>query len=629
MGLAHDPSLMPRAPQPNPRPATPVPAGWAATTLPPAGDGLPAQQMRAPVPRDVIWDHGASAGLAEALIMMVDDEALNSEVTGTLLQEAGYRRFVHTDQPELALAMMRQQVPGILLLDMSMPRVSGLEILAQVREDPLLREVPVIVMTSSTETKLDALAAGATDFLLKPVDASELSLRIRNALAAHEYREHLAQHDPLTGLPNKLRYRKAVAEVVALAQEAGTSGALLHVGVDGLGRINDALGRGVGDQVLQRLAKRLEACVQTEAAGELSSQQHDPSLYRHDGDEFAVLVPHVDGLPSAAAFISKLLEDGTVRFRRGNAPEVFVTCSIGVTVFPTDGTDPDILMRNAGLALHHAKRARDDRYEFFVPRFNQDAVRRLDLGAELRGALEREQIELLFEPRVELAGGRLAAAQAQLRWKHASGRVIEGDELMDLAGTSDMDLALTGWLFDRVRRHLRDWQAAGHALVPVGVKAPLAHIQPRELAHLVNAALGAGLDPRLLCIELQQVEGMANRDALILTALRVKGVRFALDRFGATASVGHLRQMMVDEIRVDPSFTQALAEGEEQQDLLLGLGDLARRLRLACVATGIDDGRQLAFLRAHEWPQGQGAAIGAALGANAFAQKWLAGGQRS
>src|SRR3954469_17610382 len=353
----------------------------APTVFAPGEDKLTEQELRALSPQEMIWRHRSVAGLSEALIMMVDDEQLNIEMTQAFLIDAGYKHFVHTDLPEQAMAMLRKERPGVLLLDLSMPKVSGLDILAEMRDDPLTRHIPVIVLTISTDpqVKLRALALGAMDFLSKPVDPSELGLRIRNTLAASAYREYLSQHDSLTALPNKQRYRQHVAEVLAVSKAQGSSGALLHVGVDALARINDALGRTVGDQMLQRIAKRLASCVQTEAGGELSSERHNPTLYRFDGDEFAVIVPYMDGVHTAAAFINKLLEDGTVSFHRPGAPEVFVTCSIGVSVFPSDGMDADLLTRNAGLALRHAKQAGAHRYEFFSPRFNELAQSRLDL----------------------------------------------------------------------------------------------------------------------------------------------------------------------------------------------------------------------------------------------------------
>ncbi|RYF17255.1 MAG: GGDEF domain-containing response regulator [Comamonadaceae bacterium] len=598
------------------------------TVFAPGEDRLSEQELRALSPQDMLWSHRSSAGLSQALIMMVDDEMLNIEMTQAFLMEAGYRHFVQTDQPELAVPMMRREVPGVLLLDLSMPRVSGLEILAAMRDDAVLRHVPVIVLTSSTDpqVKLKALALGAMDFLSKPVDPSELGLRIRNTLAASAYREYLSQHDALTGLPNKQAYRRDAANVLSEATANGHSGALLHIGVDALGRINDALGRVLGDQLLQRVAKRLASCVQTEAGGELSSDQHQPSLYRFDGDEFAVIVPYMEGVHSAAAFINKLLEDSTVSFRRQGAPELFVTCSVGVSVFPGDGLDPDVLTRNAGLALRHAKQAGPHRYEFFSPQFNEQAMSRLDLSAELRHAIGRDEIELLYEPVVDLANTRLVGAGTIVRWKHASGRIIEGDELLELAGSSEMDVALTEWVLDQLRKHVKNWRAAGLQPVTIGVKASLAHMHPRDLVHLVNAAVAGGIEPKLLSLELQQMSALQDlpaKEVASVVALRRKGLRLSLDRFGATASVAQLRQLPCDEIKVDASFMRDLEKDSTLQAMLLGLGDFGKRVRVTCVACGVDTPQKLEFLRKHGWDQAQGLVFGEPLSGLNFAARWL------
>lgn len=601
------------------------------TVFAPGDDRVSAQELRAFSRPQALTRDRTAAGVADALIMMVDDEMLNIEMTQAFLVEAGYRRFVHTDQPENAIGMMRKELPAVLLLDLSMPRVSGLDILELMRVHPVLRHVPVIVLTGSTDpqVKLQALALGAMDFLSKPVDPSELGLRIRNTLAASAYREYLARHDALTGLPNKQRYRTVVAEVVAATMAGGGAGALLHVGVDALGRINDALGRVVGDQLLARVAKRLASCVQTESGGELSSAQHDPTLYRFDGDEFAIVVPCMEG-GSAAAFISKLLEDTAVSFRRPSAPEVFVTCSIGVSVFPADGTDPDLLVRNAGLALRHAKQGGAHRFEFFSPRFNAQAQSRLDFSAELRHAIGRDEIDLLYDPFVELDGGRVVGAQGVLRWRHASGRVVLGDALLELASRSEMDVALTEWAFEQMGRHVKNWRAAGLAPVPVSLSTSLASMLPSDVASLVNAALGNGLDPRditLVLDHMRGVESLPTRELAAIAGLRTRGVRVAVAHLGSGASLSHLRTLACDEVRVDPSFVEGLDKDTTLQAMVLGIGDLARRLRLKCVACGIATTAQLQVLKAQGWDRGQGPLFGNPVSGLAFAGKWLTKGK--
>ena len=604
-------------------PCAPQPAVFA-----PGGERLCELELKALSPQEILWRHRSVAGLPDALIMIVDGEPHDGERIQAFLAEAGYRRFVQADDAGKAIALMRSELPGVLLLDLELANAGGMQLLASLRDDPELRHVPVVVLSGSADPQVKrmALAAGAMDVLSKPVDPAELGLRLRNLLAASAYRDYLGQHDALTGLPNKQRYRKEVAQVLSAAASAGNHGALLHVGIDALGRINDALGRAVGDQLLQRVARSLASCVQTEAGGELSSDRHNPTLYRFDGDEFAVIVPFMEGVHSAAAFITKLLEDATVSFQRPGAPELFVTCSVGVSVFPTDGMEPDRLMRNAGLALRHAKQAGPHRYEFFSPAFDEKAQSRLDLGAELRHAIARDEIELMYKPRVELATGRVVAAQTIVRWKHASGRIVAGDELMELAGGSEMDVALTEWAFEQLRKHMNNWRAAGLQPIPTGLKVSLANMRTGDLGRLVNAAIEAGIDPHHISLELQHVEaiqGLSAQEAAAMLALRKKGVRLALDRFGGDTSVAHLRKLMCDEIKVDASLVADLEKNPSVRGMLLGIGDLAGRVHLSCVACGVDNAAQLAFLSKNGWDQGQGRIFGEPLSGLAFAAKWL------
>ena len=257
------------------------------TVFMPGDDRLADRRMGAVTPEEMVWGHESLAGLTDATIMMVDDEQLNIDMTEAFLQDAGYRLFVSTTRSEDAIELMRGQPPSLLLLDLSMPKVNGMEILKIMRDDAVLRHVPAIVLTSThdPEVKLQALSLGAMDFLSKPVDPSELALRIRNTLAATVYRDYLAQHDPLTALPNKLRYKEALKAALLRTAKRKTKGALIHIGVDQLASVNDAMGRAVGDQLMQRISKRLSSCVEAEGAAALGKPEDRPTLYRFDGDE--------------------------------------------------------------------------------------------------------------------------------------------------------------------------------------------------------------------------------------------------------------------------------------------------------------------------------------------------------
>lgn len=598
------------------------------TVFAPGDDRLPDRRMGAVSPKEMVWGHQSLTGLTEATIMMVDDEQLNIEMTEAFLQDAGYRHFVSTNQSQDAVAMMRAQRPSLLLLDLSMPKVNGMQILELMRDDSALRHVPVIVLTSTHDplVKLEALSLGAMDFLSKPVDPSELALRIRNTLAATVYRDFLAEHDPLTALPNKLRYKEAIKAVLARPGKRNAKGALVHIGVDQLASVNDAMGRAVGDNLMQRIGKRLASCVEAEGAAATGDFEDRPTLYRFDGDEFAVLLPHLEDIETAAGFINRLLEASATSFNRGGAQEIFVTSCIGVAVFPDDGRELDILVTNAGLAMRHAKRSGRHTYEFFSSELNEKAVRTLSRGADLRMAFTRNQVELLYLPRVETTRGRLTGAQAVVRWMHPSGEVYEGETVLDMAATSEMTMALTEWMLQHLRDQTKSWRAAELGLPRVGVTVALDHLSLVQVCDMLRKAIRGGLQPQCLSVELR---GGANIDPSpenleSFAGLKNMGVRFVLDQFGGPdSSVLQLRRLPVDEVKLHPQFFQPDGGGRDPATVAGATFALARTLGVRSVATGIGSASQLSLLQDQHCDEYQGPLVGPAMPAPAFAGKWL------
>ncbi|NMM06747.1 EAL domain-containing protein [Polaromonas sp.] len=604
-------------------------SGLTGKGLLPKENKLSSSRINA-ISHDGILGQHCAGGVADALIMMVDDELLNIEMTQALLEQAGYRQFVSTHEPETAILTMRAKPPSVLLLDLSMPKVDGMEILDAMRADPVLCHIPVIVMTSTTDAlvKLQALSKGAMDFLQKPVDPSELTLRIRNTLAATAYRDALAHHDPLTGLPNKLRYIQALRSGLAAAAADDYPGALLHVGIDDFSAIHDALGRVAVDHLLKRIGKRLANCVETEAEadGSLSNERGSPTLFRVDGGEFAIFIPCLYNVEMAAGFISKVLEAATTGFNSGGAQEILVTCSIGVAVFPDDGLDPDVLMINAELALRHARESGRQSYEFFSPDLNKRAVNKLSMGADLRRAFSRDELELLYQPRIDAVSGKLMGAESVVRWKPPSGRQLQGDSLLELAATSEMSLVMVDWVFDQILQQTRAWRAAGYGIVHLGVNVSLKQLPLAQLMESVRNAIKAGLRPEFLCLELHEASTLHSRQEEVesLVGLKQMGVRLALDHFGAgQSSLIHLRRYPIDEIKVDPLFFDKIEENKDNAAIVTAMIAMARSLGLTFVATGITATAQLAFLKAQQCDQCQGSLFDEPMGAGEFALKWL------
>jgi diguanylate cyclase len=585
-------------------------------------------QINPASPSKAAWGQRSGGGVADALIMMVDDELLNIEMTQALLEEAGYRHFVSTHEPETAIPTMLAKPPSVLLLDLSMPKVDGMEILDAMRADPVLCHIPVIVMTGTTDAqvKLQALSKGAMDFLQKPVDPSELTLRIRNTLAAAAYRDVLAYHDPLTGLPNRPRYLQALKSGLAAAAADGYPGALLHVGIDDFSAIHDALGRVAVDHLLKRIGTRLVNCVETEADGALSNERGNPTLYCVHGGEFAIFIPCLYNVEMAAGFISKLLEAAATSFNSGGAQEIFVTCSIGVAVFPDDGLDPDVLMNNAELALRHAKESGKQSYEFFSPDLNKRAMKKLSVGADLRRAFSRDELELLYQPRIDLVSGKLKGAESVVRWNQSQGRLLQGDSLLELAATSEMSLVMAEWVLDQLLQQTQAWRKAGYGIVPLGVNVSLRRLPLAQLMESVRNAIKAGLRPEFLCLELHEASTLDSRreDVQSLLGLKQMGVRLALDHFGAGhSSLIQLRRFPIDEIKVDPLFFDKIEDNKDNAAIVTAMIAMARSLGLTFVATGITTPAQLAFLKAQHCDQCQGSFLDEPMTASEFALKWL------
>jgi diguanylate cyclase (GGDEF)-like protein len=593
----------------------------------PEGQGVPGRARREITITDEPFGRHHAFDAKDAVIMMVDDEPLNIEMTRAFLEEAGWRRFVSTEDSERALDIMREKRPHVLLLDLSMPKVSGMDILEMLRDDETLRHTPVIVLTvnNDAQVKLNALSLGAMDFLAKPVDPSELALRLRNTLAARAHRDWLAQHDPLTGLLNRLRYTDEVEAAIRSAGERKHGCAVLHLGVDRLSQVNDGMGRAAGDMLLQRIAKRLRQCVDGAQGGELGElESQHLSLYRFDGDEFAILIPYLEEVETAAGFISDLLQAATLNFRLGDR-EVFATASLGVAVFPLDGRTADQLISNAGVAMRQAKHAGRNTYEFFSRHLNERAVSTLKIGSDLRRAISREELGLLYQPKIDVATGKLAGAEAVLLWTRPQGEVIEGSKVAELADTAEMRLLLADWAVNQAGKQLRQWENEKLGLVPLGIDVSLRELPLARLAEVVQGALKAGAPAEFLCIEFSEAaEADMATLAVTLARLREWGLRLALDNFGTPQSgLGHLAALAFDEVKTDPSLMFRVEDHKPNAVVMQTVIAMANGLGVTLVATGVQTPAQLAFLKTNGAPQCQGKLFNNPLSPMEFATRWL------
>jgi diguanylate cyclase (GGDEF)-like protein len=547
------------------------------------------------------------------------------------LQEAGYSRFVSTTDPTQVLKLFTANRPDVLLLDLMMPKVSGFDILQQMKEDNLLHDIPAIVLTSSTDaaTKLKALELGATDFLAKPVDPSELALRVRNTLAAKAYRDRLANFDPLTGLPNRHTFLDRLAWALNDAKRSQRPGAVLHLDLDKFREVNEALGPKTGDLLLQILSKRLRQCLRnTDTVGRGEDPASRPSLSRIVGDEFTVLLPSVTTTEGTARVAERLLA-AVAEPLSLEGHEVTCTCSIGVSVFPEDAQEPDDVVKNAAVAVQHAKEQGRNRYQFYSSDLNARALHKLNLRNELRLAFERDELRLYLQPKFNVASGEVVGAEALVRWQHPQRGLVPPGDFIPLAEETGLIVPLGEWVLRAACRHVKDWQASGRQGLRIAVNVSAHQFREKRLNETIeNIVRESGASARGITIELTEsvlMDKARDEHVQVLLALKALGFKLSIDDFGTGySSLSYLERFPLDELKIDRSFVMSIKSTERPTPLVAAMVAMAHGLGLIVVAEGVEKPEQLAYLRLLNCDEYQGFLLSKPIPAEEFNGKFLA-----
>ncbi len=542
---------------------------------------------------------GLYQDLHEAKVMMVDDEATTIDVLQTFLETEGYKRFITTSESIHAMDLIVSENPDVLLLDLHMPQVTGFDILARLRGDQRYRHIPVIVLTSATdsETKLKALQLGATDFLGKPVDPSELALRLRNTLAAKAYQDRLTYYDTLTGLSNRRLFLDRLVWSLRCAKRDGTCGAVLHVDLDHFQKINDTLGHEIGDSLLIAVSNRLLKSLPPVANGGAESQV---VLSRVGGDEFNILLPEMPRIENAVEMARSLLQALKEPFKV-NDSEVFISGSIGVAVYPNDGDICDTLLKHAGIAMNQAKQRGRDTYEFYSANMNARALERLSVENQLRRALERDELFAVYQPKVDLKNGHVLGAEVLLRWHHPERGTISPVEFIPLAEEIGLIVPFGQWILRAACNQNKTWQLAGLTKIRVAVNVSARQFRDGQfIKTLVNSLEISKLDPQSLTLELTEntIMGNAQENLDVLHQIKEMGIKLSVDDFGTGySSLSYLTQLPLDELKIDRSFIKGIQSETDDAPIVTAIVAMARSLNLRVVMEGVETQCQLQFSR--------------------------------
>jgi len=414
----------------------------------------------------------------------------------------------------------------------------------------------------------------------------------------HARLQYLAAHDSLTGLPNRQRFKDRLAKSIADTERHGRAVAIVVFDLDHFSAINHSLGHGVGDWLLTEVARRVTGLI-----------SNSTTLARLDGDEFAVLIDNVAARLEAQTVASAILAAFTEPLRV-NGMEVSARSTIGVSVWPDDGRRCDDLLNHAEVAMAIAKERGGGQALFFQPAMTHSLQERLGLENDLRRALAAQEFELYYQPEISAKTGKIAAAEALLRWRHPTKGLLAPSSFITLAEETGLMIPLGEWVLREACRQVRAWQLELGCTFPVAVNLSATQFRHQNILPMIHAALAdAGLDARALEIELTESALMTNPEesAGVLKQLRKMGISVAIDDFGTGySSLSYLRRFPIDKLKIDRSFIRDVTISRTDESIVRAIVSLARSVGLTVVAEGIESVEQLEFVTRLECDQWQG-----------------------
>ena len=417
---------------------------------------------------------------------------------------------------------------------------------------------------------------------------------------AEEKMHYLAMYDTLTGLPNRQLFNQQLEKNVLRARRNHEHMAVMFIDLDRFKRINDTLGHAIGDSLLREVSTRLNHSLRT--TDQLARDGvPDPlgRVARLAGDEFTVTLDTLREPQDAARVAQRIVAEVSRPFMLGGQ-EVVVTTSVGIAVFPDDGEEAEILLKNADAAMYQAKSLGRNTYQFFAGEMNSAAVERLKLESELRYAQERGQLSLHYQIKVDARSGGIAGLEALMRWNHPELGMVPPVRFIPIAEEIGLIVQLGEWVIDTTCRQLRLWREAGLAAVPVAVNLASPSFRQPDLVQRVSASLQKNsVPPGHLCIEATESILMRDADATMATlkALRALGVKLSIDDFGTGySSLSYLRRFPIDQLKIDRSFVNEVAINSDDAAIVAAIASLARSLSLEVVAEGIETVEQARLL---------------------------------
>ncbi|HSG11506.1 MAG TPA: EAL domain-containing protein [Gammaproteobacteria bacterium] len=417
----------------------------------------------------------------------------------------------------------------------------------------------------------------------------ELASSKEQAEAVAKRMEYHAHHDALTGLPNRILLNDRIHKGLAHARRQQSMLALLFLDLDRFKIINDSLGHAVGDQLLRVISRRLKSCL-----------REGDTIARLGGDEFMVLLPDIKSALDAGKIGNKIIKSLTDSISC-NGHELHITTSVGISIYPFDGADADTLVRHADISMYRAKDIGRNKMVYYTAEMNAGSRKKLTLETNLRSALGKKQLHLVYQPKIDITRNQIIGVEALLRWKHPDMGYVSPLEFIPIAEESGLIIPIGEWVLNTAFRQLREWHDAGFDELTMAVNLSSAQLSRPGFEDIMEHALtNSGISADKAELEITENVAMRNIDSAIMTLQKFKdrGMSIAMDDFGTGySSLGYLRKLPIDTVKIDRSFVSELPDSKDDALIAQTIIAMAHSMNLGLVVEGVDNVRQLNFFK--------------------------------
>lgn len=578
--------------------------------------------------RDFEFLNMTTADNQKARILIIDDESLIRNILSDILSE-NYD-CTSVGSAEEALEILEREKFQLVLSDINMGGMSGIEMIPQVHNYSPETVVMMLSAEQTIDSAIEAMRVGAFDYIRKPFDVEHVEAFVTRALEHYallqsktqhdnhleeliskrtEQLNYLAYHDSLTGLPNRDLFEIRMKQAISTGRRNGQILGVLFLSLDSFKKLQDTLGYSAGYDLLRQVSARLKQCVGESAI-----------VARFDGDEFAVLLRHAENKQAVVEIIEKIIEAMKLPFLI-ESHEIFTTLSIGVSIFPADGADVQTLLKNTSVALSHVREQEGDGYLFFTADMNEKALRRLSMESSLRRAIERDEFEVYYQPKLQIGSEQIVGMEALLRWQNPETGMVAPGEFIPLAEETGLIMPIGEWILRTACAQGKSWQDEGFDL-HLSVNLSARQFQQKNLLETINKIIvETGFDSHCLELEVTESSIMKNAEVAvsILKELKETGIKISIDDFGTGySSLGYLKKLPIDVLKIDKSFVQDIVADPDDMALVMTIITLAHNLRLKVVAEGVETDEQLKFLQLLMCDEWQGYLYSKPVSANAF-----------